>query len=622
MERADTLRELLHPLERFVSADVCAAESLERVCEISPPTYLYEGDDPNDVSEGSGAKKRLWLPRTVFVEQIARGLMRQLQEGEMAPSEGKMFGVLLVRDAAGKLGVLKAFSGLWQGDDRRKGWVPPIPGREEVAQEEQATIAALNEMKARLIELADLPVRAELAQQQAAYVAEVAEKRAVLKQQKQIRDQQRALWGEGAEASWVEEQMRLLEQQSRSQKQALRAWMQSQEEALSPLRQAVFEADAEMQRLKQARKHRSRTLQDRMYGAYRIANFSGRARPLEAFFSEGRLPTGTGDCCAPKLLHLAATHRLRPLGLAEFWWGPSLPNGSRVSGEFYGACAERCQPIMGFLLSGLTPPQNNQEEHSPQVQIPSPHLNSTVSLETHTPQARTISQHHGSAALLETYTPQMQTLAQRLGCSVLYEDAHLLVVDKPAGLLSVPGRTQAQQESVLGRLWLQAKHGAYYAAVHRLDALTSGILVFTREIAVHSALQRQFQQRSVEKRYEALLSHPLEQEEGVIELPLWGDPAQRPLQRVDWLRGKPARTRYRLLCLEAEGCRVAFFPETGRTHQIRVHSADPAGLHAPICGDPLYGGPPAQRLFLHACAISFVHPVTHVVLSLSSPAPF
>ncbi len=602
MERSDTLRDVLHPLEMFVSADVCATEPLELVCETSPSTYLYEGDDPNDVSEGLETKKRLWLPRTVFVEEIARGLMRQLQEGEPPPSEGKMFGVLLVRDAAGTLGVLKAFSGLWQGDDRRMGWVPPIPGREEVAQEEQATIAALNEMKARLIELADLPVRAELAQQQTAYAAELAERRAVLKQQKQIRDQQRASWAESAEALWVEEQTRLLEQQSRTQKQALRAWMQSQEEVLSPLRQAVFEADAEMQRLKQARKHRSRTLQDRMYGAYRIANFSGRAQPLEAFFSEGRLPTGTGDCCAPKLLHLAATHRLRPVGLAEFWWGPSLPNGSRVSGEFYGACAERCQPIMGFLLSGLTPPQNNQETHKPQTQ--------------------TISQHLGSTALLEAHTPQAQTLAQRLGCSVLYEDAYLLVVDKPAGLLSVPGRTQAQQESVLGRLWLQAKHGAYYAAVHRLDALTSGILVFAREVAVHSALQRQFQQRSVEKRYEALLCHPLEREEGVIDLPLWGDPAQRPLQRVDWLRGKPARTRYCLLRLEADGCRVAFFPETGRTHQLRVHSADPAGLHAPICGDPLYGGPPAQRLFLHACAISFAHPITQTVLSLISPTPF
>ncbi len=271
--------------------------------------------------------------------------------------------------------------------------------------------------------------------------------------------------------------------------------------------------------------------------------------------------------------------------MAEFWWGPPPPNGGRISGEFYGACAERCQPIMGFLLSGLASPQSKP------AMPESPREISSIS-------------------------------SSRLGCAILYEDAFLWVVDKPAGLLSVPGRTQDRQDSVLGRLWLEAKHGAYIAAVHRLDELTSGILVFAREVGVYVALQRQFQERSVEKRYEALLCRDIAQEEGWIDLPLWGNPAERPLQRVDRERGKPARTRYQRLGLEADGCRVAFFPETGRTHQLRVHAADPAGLNAPICGDPLYGGIPAPRLFLHACALSFVHPITNTRLSLTSPVPF
>ncbi len=306
-EPRDILEGLLHPLSAFLpfSVEDDDGDRIDRLCEESAPTYLYEGDDPNAatvsiessaVTVSSAAKVRLWLPRTVFVEEVARGLIRQLEADDPRPREGKMFGVLVVRDLDGRLGVLKAFSGLWEGQDRREGWVPPIPGREEVAEEEQSTLAALSAMKSRLIELADLRERAELAEKEAAYAAALAEKRAEFKLQKSKRDQQRALWaaGDGAAGDGVAEQKRLLEQESRAQKQALRVWMQAQEEALRPMRDLVEAADAEMRHLKQVRKQRSRMLQDRMYGAYRIANFSGISQPLEAFFTEGRMPTGNG----------------------------------------------------------------------------------------------------------------------------------------------------------------------------------------------------------------------------------------------------------------------------------------------------------------------------------------
>ena len=286
---------------------------------------------------------------------------------------------------------------------------------------------------------------------------------------------------------------------------------------------------------------------------------------------DGLMPTGTGDCCAPKLLHYAATHRLKPLAMAEFWYGASSMSEQKIQGEFYGACRERCQPLMGFLLSGL--PQR------------------------------------------ETIVDLTQTLP------ILHEDQWLIVVNKPPGLLSVPGRYRDSQDSVLSRLRHLLPDGDALMAVHRLDQDTSGILVLARDRPTYRHLSQQFQQRQIHKVYEAMLRGLVTIKQGVIDLPLWGDPHDRPIQKVDHQRGKPSVTHFKRLAREKDLTRIEFFPVTGRSHQIRVHAADLQGLGVAILGDRLYGDA-GERLHLHARELRFEHPQSKQMLHLKVETPF
>jgi len=278
------------------------------------------------------------------------------------------------------------------------------------------------------------------------------------------------------------------------------------------------------------------------------------------------MPTGTGDCCAPKLLHYAATHGLKPLAMAEFWWGTPSTQDHKISGEFYGACRDRCQPLMGFLLSGL---EENRRQKADDFLI-------------------------------------------------LYEDEWLMAVDKPAGLLSVPGRYRDRQDSVLSRL---RSTDPELRPVHRLDQDTSGILLLARDLQTYHHLSQQFQQRQVQKVYEAVVAGAIAVDEGGIELPLWGNLADRPRQTVDWQRGKPSTTKFRVLIRADRFTRIELLPITGRTHQLRVHAV--AGLGTPILGDRLYGCQAgAARLHLHAKQLIIQHPQTERSLHFQSVVPF
>ncbi|PZO22246.1 MAG: hypothetical protein DCF25_03360 [Leptolyngbya foveolarum] len=206
--------------------------------------------------------------------------------------------------------------------------------------------------------------------------------------------------------------------------------------------------------------------------------------------------------------------------------------------------------------------------------------------------------------------------------SILYQDEHLIVVEKPAGLLSVPGRRYTLQDSVLSRLCYQLPKGSFLAAVHRLDQATSGVLAIARSPQSHKALSQQFAQRQVHKTYEAILSRPINNISGTISLPLWGDPETRPRQIVDTQKGKPSQTEFRMIS-NGEQPRIQFVPQTGRTHQLRVHAAHPNGLNSPILGDCLYKGlKPEKRLHLHAASLEFQHPITKTPLRFSSAVPF
>ncbi|HEY9641471.1 MAG TPA: RluA family pseudouridine synthase [Coleofasciculaceae cyanobacterium] len=577
------LCSFVHPLAAFVDQAVAFNDAL-----YDPVSYWYEGDCPQ-------TGDRLRLPRTVLAEAIAQGLMRQLSEGDrhegQAP-EGKMYGILLVELPSGARGVLKAFSGLWNGD--RQGWVPPIPGREQVALEETRTLGCLATMKQELIALQHLPERQQykaIAEEFASRRLELARCQAQRKQERQLLRQHllRQHLDNTLTAAALADALEALDNQSRREGSDRRRLQLAQAAALRPLKSVIDRADAQMQQLKQQRKTLSRQLQSQLYAAYSLTNFAGDSLSLQALSRRisSSWPTGTGECCAPKLLHFAATQGLKPLSMAEFWWG-AASQGDKMPGRFYGACAERCQPLMGFLLSGLSQPGS----------LPQPGKKSSLS--------------NGAASKISPDS-----------LPILYQDDWLIAVDKPAGLLSVPGRYSDRQDSVLSRLRHQLPSGDALTAVHRLDQETSGILLLARDQATARHLRQQFQQRQICKVYTALLSGYIALDQGLIDLPLAPDPDDRPRQQVDWQRGKPSQTHFRVIARAADVTRVEFRPVTGRTHQLRVHAAHAAGLGVPILGDRLYGcGVDAQRLHLHAQAIELEHPQLQQTLSLQADPIF
>ena len=330
---------LLHSLETFgIEPGMGAAMALE-----DGGDYDYQGHCPR-------TGQLYTLPRTALAKAVAQGLMAQLSQ--TTQPEGKMYGVLLVQapagPIAGPIGVLKAFSGLWRGQERVPGWVPPMPGRERVARQEAQTLDQLAALKDQLVALQQRPERQTYARWQEDWAKERQALNQRHRDRKQGRDRQRQTLTGAALTS----ALATLEQESRGDKAELRQFKQRQHQALAPLVAAIQAADAEAVALKRQRRDLSRQLQADMQAAYTLTNFAGAALSLQALAPQGGLPTGTGDCCAPKLLHTAAQYGLKPLALAEFWWGPA--QGDRHPGTFYGACVERCQPILGFLLSGLS----------------------------------------------------------------------------------------------------------------------------------------------------------------------------------------------------------------------------------------------------------------------------
>ena len=366
-----------------------------------------------------------------------------------------------------------------------------------------------------------------------------------------------------------------------------------------------------------ANKEESRRLQRLLLAQYHLLNGKGERRNLleifqneqpilspEEWFNKGEglkvkgvglkakgeresstlPPSGAGECCAPKLLQYAFLHGLKPLALAEFWVGASPANELRREGHFYAPCSGRCVPILRFMMQGLEVERSAQENRT-------------------------------------------EDLCRQI--EVLYEDASLMVVNKPAGLLSVPGKTEELSLSAC----LKAQNGyRYLMPAHRLDQDTSGLIVLAKTEEVYKELQAYFQRRDILKRYEALIKGEGVKakgeglmNEGVIELPLLPNPYDRPRQMVSREHGKPALTRYIIRERRADGTIfVDFYPLTGRTHQLRVHAAHPEGLSAPILGDRLYGNgiKECERLMLHAAEIRFVHPVTKEEMHFCIPSNF
>ena len=509
-----------------------------------------------------------------------------------------MYGILLVEMPWGEQRILKAFSGLLNGCSVVEGWVSPIPGRDRVAFEEAGTLTQLEAMKQELIALHQLPQR----QQYEALLGQFESQLQVLsdrhRNSKQQRDEKRQFLCQTLATETLQISLEQLNQASRLEGIERKQLKRQRDEILQPLKLLIEATDVQMRELKQRRKELSRELQTQMHAAYTLVNFLGKSRSLQQLMPTNSIPTGTGDCCAPKLLHCAAVHNLKPLAMAEFWWGP--PSGDKMQGEFYGACGDRCQPLMGFLLSGLSqnPIVSNLDKSF------------TGGLEAHP------TNHHdtscGTGILPVAQMPQ-----------IVYEDKWLIAVNKPSGLLSVPGRYLENQDSVLSRLRNLLPDGLNLTAVHRLDLETSGILLLARDKETSSQIRHHFEKRQVQKIYEAVLSGTVNVDSGTIELSLWGDPENRPYQQVHSEYGKSSVTRFRVMAREGNCDRIEFLPLTGRTHQLRVHAADVRGLGIPILGDRLYGcRAAASRLHLHARELSFEHPQLGEWLHLQAATPF
>ena len=315
----------------------------------------------------------------------------------------------------------------------------------------------------------------------------------------------------------------------------------------------------------------SAELQAWLFEQYRVSNARGETLSIREVFARRGLvpPGGTGDCAAPKLLQYAYDHKLTPIAMGEFWYGASPASEVREQGRFYPSCTGKCGPLLSFMLEGL------EVEPNP---------------------------------LDREFTTDAEP-------RILYEDADILVAVKPAGMLSVPGRTRAI--SLLE--WLRARYGEVHSC-HRLDMDTSGVMVFARSLPAKAELERQFAGREVVKTYRARLvasDRPFgHARKGTIALPLSLDYYDRPRQIVDRELGKLAVTEYEVLEQLPDGqIDLRFVPKTGRSHQIRVSAAHADGLGRPIKGDRLYGSPDGGRLFLHAESLSFRHPVTGIKMT-------
>ena len=342
-------------------------------------------------------------------------------------------------------------------------------------------------------------------------------------------------------------------------------------------RQAQIDAfNQEIATLKAERKARSAALQEKIFRQFRLLNGKGEIKDVFSIFQEagaGIPPSGSGECAAPKLLQHAFLHGLRPVAMAEFWWGDSPRNEMRRHGFFYPACQSKCKPLLNHMLQGL--------------EVDNPALPANGHYDT--------------------------------PLEILYEDPWLIAVHKPAGTLSVPGKIHV--DSVAERLHALLPEAEGPLLVHRLDMETSGILLAAKTKSAYQNLQAQFRKHEIQKRYIAILDGDITRKEGTIELPIRPDPADRPRQVVDHQWGKPAITRYKVLGHHGKQTIVAFCPVTGRTHQIRVHAAHPDGLDTPILGDELYGRK-AERLFLHAEMLQFRHPATGETIRIEKKADF
>ena len=536
-------------------------------------------------------------------------------------ARGKMFGVLIVENVktdtdVPKWGYLAAYSGQIGG---RSDWEDFVPAVFDYLQPDgyfkthEAEISRINQSISHLekderMKEARTLIR-QLQEERKRTIAAYQEK---MKEAKAKRDSRR----EAGNLSEAEEAEMIRE--SQFMKAELRRLKKSLSEKTA-LETEFEDYQENILRLKQLRKQLSDALQQWLFSQFRMLNQEGESKDLLEIFKDEALkeypqaaiatsriaalkmvpPAGSGECCEPKLLQYAYQHGYKPLQMAMFWWGESPKEEIRHHLQFYPACNGKCKPILHWML----PPSVFESPASAE---------------------------NGIGRQKGPFPKQAEMLYEQV--ETLYEDCELTVIHKPAGLLSVPGK-DAAQPSVYALMRRKYPEATGPLIVHRLDMATSGLMIIAKTEFAYHRLQKEFLNHRVQKKYIAIISEKEISEKeisrkeisekGIISLPLLPDYLNRPRQIVNHEQGKEAITEYEILeRIDGSHLRIALYPKTGRTHQLRVHCAHQEGLNAPILGDPLYGNEKAARLHLHAEEITFEHPLTGKKITIKRKADF
>lgn len=492
------------------------------------------------------------------------GLDESSKEGAL----GKMFGVLVVKNKQGEIGYLAGYSGKIGNESTIPPFVPPIYNRLTTDSYYQDAEQVINGLNTQMLALETDQEYLQNLKDFKDLTEEVNQKLLQLKLNfraaKKIRKSKRTAAKptlSTTEFSLLEEE---LKKESIEQQHYIRKITFELNQKLEKFKKPIILFEEKINQLRQYRKEKSNELQQWLFAQYSFIAANGNKKGLgEIFENTIQLipPSGAGDCAAPKLMQYAFKNEFKPIALAEFWWGISPKSIIRQHLNYYPACKGKCEPILTHMLQGLEIDEN----------------------------------------------PLLKNPAKGKELEILLEDDDVLVVNKPEEFLSVPGKTIT--DSVQSRVAKMYPDATGPLLVHRIDMSTSGILLIAKNKEAHKFLQKQFLDRTIRKRYTALLDGNIKENEGMIELPLRLDIDNRPCQCVCFEYGKPARTKWKVIERKKNRTLVSFFPITGRTHQLRVHAAHPSGLNAPIVGDDLYGTK-ENRLHLHAEFIEFVHPTT------------
>jgi tRNA pseudouridine32 synthase/23S rRNA pseudouridine746 synthase len=481
---------------------------------------------------------------------------------------GKMFGVLVVQNTRGELGYLRAFSGKLAESNHHHLFVPTVFDMLEensFFKKEETILNQYNQKIEKLENDVDYIASIQhLEQTKKQGEQEIqAQKEKIKLGKKQRAEKRKSL----PVADWEQ-----LNKESQEEGILLKKMTQYWNYHIIAAVDKVVTFTNKINQLKEERRQKSAALQHQLFGEYAFLNQYKDLKSLGEIFN-GNPPAGAGECAAPKLLQYAFQNDLKPIAMAEFWWGQSPKSEVRKHKQFYPACTGKCEPILAHMLKDISMDNNPFEVNT----------------------------------------------AEGKELEVVFEDEYLALINKPAEFLSVPGKQIT--DSVYTRVTSLYPNATGPLVVHRLDMSTSGLILIAKNSEIHKNLQSQFIKRKVKKRYVALLNGWLDENSGTIDLPLRVDLDNRPNQIVCYEHGKPAQTYWEVIERRTNQTLVNFYPITGRTHQLRVHAAHNLGLNTPIVGDDLYGTK-ANRLHLHAESITFNHPISKETVTVTIAAEF